>query len=70
MRWTRDEIRAGMSVTSTRGERLGNVIRTGPETFVVEKGVFFPKDYELRYDHITALSGDQISYSLAPRNRA
>lgn len=64
MRWTRNEIRAGMAVTSTKGERLGNVIRTGAETFVVEKGVFFPKDYELRYDHITALSGDEISYSL------
>jgi uncharacterized protein (TIGR02271 family) len=54
-----------MAVTSTKGERLGNVIRTGAETFVVEKGVFFPKDYELRYDHITALSGDQLSYSLS-----
>jgi uncharacterized protein (TIGR02271 family) len=65
MRWTRNEVRAGMAVTSTKGERLGNVIRTGAETFVVEKGVFFPKDYELRYDHITALSGDQLSYSLS-----
>jgi uncharacterized protein (TIGR02271 family) len=54
-----------MAVTSTKGERLGNVIRTGAETFVVEKGVFFPKDYELRYDHITALSGDEISYTLS-----
>src|SRR5579863_9830427 len=65
MRWSRNEVRAGMAVTSTKGERLGNVIRTGAETFVVEKGVFFPKDYELRYDHITALSGDQLSYSLS-----
>jgi len=65
MRWTRNEVRAGMAVTSTKGERLGNVIRTGAETFVVEKGVFFPKDYELRYDHITALSSDEISYSLS-----
>jgi uncharacterized protein (TIGR02271 family) len=54
-----------MAVTSTKGERLGNVIRTGAETFVVEKGVFFPKDYELRYDHITALTGDEVSYSLS-----
>jgi uncharacterized protein (TIGR02271 family) len=54
-----------MAVTSTKGERLGNVIRTGAETFVVEKGVFFPKDYELRYDHITAMTGDEISYSLS-----
>jgi uncharacterized protein (TIGR02271 family) len=54
-----------MSVTSTKGERLGNVIRCDAETFVVEKGVFFPKDYELRYDHITGISGDQVAYTLS-----
>ena len=65
MRWSRNEVRPGMAVTSTRGERLGNVVRTGADTFVVEKGVFFPKDYELRYDHITGLTGEQIAYSLS-----
>ena len=65
MRWSRNEVHEGMSVTSTTGERLGKVIRTGAETFVIEKGVFFPKDYELRYDHITALGGDQITYTLS-----
>ena len=65
MRWTRNEVRAGMTVTSTKGERLGNVVRVGPDTFVVEKGVFFPKDYELRYDHISSLDGEQIGYSLS-----
>ena len=65
MRWTRNELRAGMAVTSTKGERLGNVVRVGSDTFVVEKGVFFPKDYELRYDHITSLDGEQIGYSLS-----
>ena len=65
MRWTRNEVRAGMTATSTRGERLGNVVRVGSDTFVVEKGVFFPKDYELRYDHIVALDGEQIGYSLS-----
>jgi uncharacterized protein (TIGR02271 family) len=65
MRWTRNEVHAGMAVTSTKGERLGNVIRTGSDTFVVEKGVFFPKDYELRYDHITSLEDGQIGYSLS-----
>jgi uncharacterized protein (TIGR02271 family) len=54
-----------MAVTSTKGERLGNVVRVGSDTFVVEKGVFFPKDYELRYDHITSLEGEQIGYSLS-----
>ena len=65
MRWTRNEVRAGMAVTSTKGERLGNVVRVGSDTFVVEKGVFFPKDYELRYDHITSLEGEHIGYSLS-----
>jgi len=65
MRWTRNEVRAGMAVTSTKGERLGNVVRVGSDTFVVEKGVFFPKDYELRYDHITSLDGEQLRYSLS-----
>jgi uncharacterized protein (TIGR02271 family) len=54
-----------MTVTSTKGERLGNVVRVGSDTFVVEKGVFFPKDYELRYDHITSLDGEEIGYSLS-----
>ena len=65
MRWTRNEVRAGMTVTSTKGERLGNVVRVGSDTFVVEKGVFFPKDYELRYDHIISLDGEQLGYSLS-----
>jgi uncharacterized protein (TIGR02271 family) len=65
MRWTRNEVRTGMTVSSTKGERLGNVVRVGSDTFVVEKGVFLPKDYELRYDHITSLEGEQIGYSLS-----
>lgn len=64
MRWDKSNVQIGMFVTSTRGERLGKVIRCDPETFVVEKGMFFPKDYELRYDHISDLAGDSITYSL------
>src|SRR5262249_37102562 len=65
MRWDRSNVQIGMFVTSTKGERLGKVIRCDPETFVVEKGMFFPKDYELRYDHISDLAGDSITYSLS-----
>ena len=53
-----------MFVMGTQGERIGKVIRCDDETFVVEKGVFFPKDYELRYDHITDISGGTIRYAL------
>src|SRR4051794_29259817 len=65
MRWTRNDVHDGMSVTSTKGDRLGKVISRSAETFVVEKGVFFPKDYELRYDHITDMGSGGITYSLS-----
>jgi hypothetical protein len=53
-----------MFVMGTQGERIGKVIRCDDDTFVVEKGVFFPKDYELRYDHIADVSGGTIRYAL------
>jgi uncharacterized protein (TIGR02271 family) len=53
-----------MFVMGTQGERIGKVIRCDSDTFVVEKGVFFPKDYELRYDHITDVSGGTVRYAL------
>ena len=65
MRWDKESVRNGMFVMGTQGERIGKVIRCDdPETFVVEKGVFFPKDYELRYDHITDVAGGTIRYAL------
>ena len=65
MRWDTNSVREGMFVTSTKGERIGKVIRRDDETFVVEKGTLFPKDYELRYDHIAGVNGGDISYSLS-----
>jgi uncharacterized protein (TIGR02271 family) len=64
MRWDKDSVRNGMFVMGTQGERIGKVIRCNSDTFVVEKGVFFPKDYELRYDHITDVAGGTIRYAL------
>src|SRR4051812_32326385 len=64
MRWDKTSIRNGMFVMGTQGERIGKVIRCDEDTFVVEKGVFFPKDYELRYDHITDVSGGTVRYAL------
>src|SRR5262245_7367946 len=64
MRWDRNNVRPGMFVTRPDGEKIGKVIRCGAETFVVEKGVLFPKDYELRYDHITDVRGENLSYAL------
>ena len=64
MRFDMESVRNGMFVMGTQGERIGKVIRCNDETFVVEKGVFFPKDYELRYDHITDVTGGTIRYAL------
>jgi uncharacterized protein (TIGR02271 family) len=66
MRWDRNSVREGMLVLSTSGERIGKVIRCDAETFIVEKGALFPKDYQLRYDLITGASGDgSLIYSLS-----
>ena len=64
MRWDKNNVRDGMFVSSTKGDRIGKVIRTGSDTFVVEKGALFPKDYELRYDHITDIRNGGVTYSL------
>jgi len=64
MRFDSNNVRNGMFVVGTQGERIGKVIRCDTDTFVIEKGVFFPKDYELRYDHITDISGGTIRYAL------
>src|SRR6185369_12793233 len=64
MRFEKDSVRNGMFVMGTQGERIGKVIRCDADTFVVEKGIFFPKDYELRYDHITDIAGGTIRYAL------
>jgi uncharacterized protein (TIGR02271 family) len=65
MRWDSNSIKPGMFVVSTSGERIGKVIRCEDDDFIVEKGVVFPRDYELRYDHITEIKDGTISYSLA-----
>jgi uncharacterized protein (TIGR02271 family) len=65
MRFDSTSVRNGMFVMGTKGERIGKVIRCDPETFVVEKGVFFPKDYELRYDYIVDAKDGTIVYSLS-----
>ena len=71
MKWDRNSVQEGMLVTSTAGDRIGKVIRCDAETFVVEKGALFPKDYQLRYDHITGSSedGSLYIYSLADESR-
>jgi hypothetical protein len=46
-------------VVSTRGESIGKVIHhDGDETFLVERGTVFPRDFTFRYESSTAVSED------------
>ena len=64
MRLDKGRIRAGMTARSTKGEKLGKIIHADEERFVVEKGAFFPKDYQLYYEFVTELRGDEVIYAL------
>jgi len=56
----RSQIREGMTVYSADGEKLGKVLTCDDQTFIVEKGFFFPKDYVARYEDVVEASGDEI----------
>lgn len=53
-------------VVSTRGESIGKVIHyDGDETFLVEAGTEFPKDFTFRYESSTGVSDDgSLVYTL------
>src|SRR3954454_17071359 len=69
MRWSASDLREGMLVTSTTGERIGKITRMDADTFVVEKGTLFPKDYELRYEYVTDVGTDGMTYALTGHER-
>jgi hypothetical protein len=64
MRFDLGRVREGMTALSTKGEKLGKVIRCDDESFVVEKGLFFRKDYELYYEYVTEARGGELIYAL------
>lgn len=49
-----------MVVRSADGEKLGAVIYCGEEQFIVEKGLFFPKDFTFSYDDIQELRDGEL----------
>lgn len=56
-------IREGMTVYGSEGDKLGKVQFRDRDTFVIEKGVFFPRDYLVRYQDIADIQGDDIRLS-------
>lgn len=67
MRVDRSRVREGMTAVSTKGEPLGKVIRCDDRSFIVEKGRFFPQDFELRYEYVSDVQGDRLIYALDDR---
>jgi hypothetical protein len=59
----RSRIREGMVVFSSDGEKLGKVLASDSETFVIEKGFLFPKDYVASYEDVADVVGDDIRLS-------
>ena len=57
---TRDDIIKGMKVRGSDGKDLGKVVAFGDDTFMIEKGFFFPKDYYCRYDEIADIRDGDI----------
>lgn len=59
------DVRRGMAVYAADGKKLGQVVDKGTDRFLIEKGLFFPKDYECGYDKIASLSADEVHLSIA-----
>ncbi|QRN95766.1 hypothetical protein JRI60_43085 [Archangium violaceum] len=60
----RMDVRVGMDVKSRDGHRLGKVIGLTEDAFVVEKGVFYARDYRVPFRSVERLEGDDIHLSL------
>ena len=54
------DVREGMVVHTADGERLGTVVRTGDDTFVIAKGRLLPRDFIARYDEISEVRDGEV----------
>ncbi|WP_395841048.1 hypothetical protein [Cystobacter fuscus] len=58
--YQREGIKEGMTVRSVDGHRLGRVYAVGESEFHIEKGLFFPKDYSVRYSEVGDILDGEI----------
>jgi uncharacterized protein (TIGR02271 family) len=62
---TRAELRDGMKVRSSDGHGLGKIIRLDGGILVIEKGFFFPKDYEVPISLVSEVRDDEVWLSVS-----
>jgi uncharacterized protein (TIGR02271 family) len=55
----------GMKVMSSDGKSLGKIIRIEGDTFIVEKGFFFPKDYAIPISLVRDCRDDECWLSMS-----
>lgn len=56
----RNKLLSGMVVRSADGDKLGKIVSIDDNGVIVEKGIFFPKDYRASFDQIDTISGDDV----------
>ncbi|OJH35257.1 hypothetical protein BON30_40110 [Cystobacter ferrugineus] len=58
------DVRVGMVVKSRDGHQVGRIIGVVEDAFIVEKGVFYARDYRVPFRAVDRLEGDDIRLSL------
>jgi uncharacterized protein (TIGR02271 family) len=58
--YQRSDVREGMTVRSIDGEKLGKIFAVQEGEFLIEKGLFFPKDYVCRYSEINDIRDGEV----------
>src|SRR5690606_10108972 len=61
----RQEIREGMKARSSNGKDLGHVTALSDQSFMIEKGWLFPKEYVASYDLISSVRVGEVWLSLS-----
>lgn len=62
---SRTDLSPGMPVASSDGERVGEIAECGSETFRIEKGTFFRKDYFASYEAVADTSNGLVTLTLS-----
>ena len=60
----------GMTVESSDGEDIGKVVLADDDSFTIKKGIFFPKNFTLRYSDISRIRDDIVHVKLSREDLA
>ena len=58
--WTEHDLHPHMAVYAADDQKLGHVAAVYEDSFLVHKGIFFPKDRYIPYSAIASIEGDRV----------